>query len=259
MKSNGLKINRDIDDELSQRNCDEHGPYSAKVINLLGREITTKCPACDAMELSRDADRKKKIDADEKRIKFERAMGRACIPKRFAYKTFNEYESTTQEQKRALAIAQKYASCFDDRLSQGGGLVFCGSPGTGKTHLAASICTSVITAGRSAVFMSIIQAVRSVKATYARDSQISEAEAIKRLVGPDLLVLDEIGVQFGTKAEEIITFEIINGRYDAMKSTILISNLSEVELGEFIGIRILDRMKEGGGAVVPFTWESHRK
>ena len=44
-----------------------------------------------------------------------------------------------------------------------------------------------------------------------------------------------------------------------MRPTILISNLTEEELGKYIGDRIIDRMKEGQGAVIKFDWESYRK
>jgi DNA replication protein DnaC len=43
-----------------------------------------------------------------------------------------------------------------------------------------------------------------------------------------------------------------------MRPTILISNLTVGELGAFIGERALDRMKEGGGAVLAFDWTSRR-
>lgn len=75
----------------------------------------------------------------------------------------------------------------------------------------------------------------------------------------DLLIIDEVGVQFGSESEKIILFEIINERYEQMKPTILISNLSEDELSRYVGERIIDRMREGKGAVINFDWESYRK
>ncbi|KAA6208087.1 ATP-binding protein, partial [Avibacterium paragallinarum] len=43
------------------------------------------------------------------------------------------------------------------------------------------------------------------------------------------------------------------------KPTILISNLSEDELSRYVGERIIDRMREGKGAVINFDWESYRQ
>ena len=100
---------------------------------------------------------------------------------------------------------------------------------------------------------------RDIKNSWNRDSQISEERAIKTYTDKDLLIIDEIGIQFGSEAEKIILFEIINTRYEQMKPTILISNLSEQELGAYIGERVLDRMMEGQGAIIAFDWESYRK
>lgn len=97
-----------------------------------------------------------------------------------------------------------------------------------------------------------------VKDTYRRDSDTSESEIIKRLAFPHLLIIDEIGVQYGSDAEKNILFDIINERYESLRPTILISNLNLPKLAEYAGDRVIDRMKEGGGKVLIFDWKSHR-
>ena len=74
----------------------------------------------------------------------------------------------------------------------------------------------------------------------------------------DLLVIDEVGVQFGTDTEKMILFEILNERYENLKPTILISNLSIESLKKFTGDRVIDRMKENKGKVLIFNWNSAR-
>jgi DNA replication protein DnaC len=53
-------------------------------------------------------------------------------------------------------------------------------------------------------------------------------------------------------------FAIINGRYEQMRPTVVISNLSGDQLPLAMGERCVDRLREGGGVVVPFDWESQR-
>lgn len=65
-------------------------------------------------------------------------------------------------------------------------------------------------------------------------------------------------MQFGSEAEKLILFEIINTRYEKMRPTILISNLPKDELSAFIGERVIDRMNDGGGCTLAFTWDSYR-
>jgi len=239
--------------------CDYHGEYKAKVIECLGREIVRKCPKCEAARKEREVEAERKAEMYRKQEIVARLLKHAGIPKRFHGRGFDNYRTEGQAQEVALKVTQAYADRFEDRLAHGGGLVLCGRPGTGKTHLAIAIANQIMGTGRSAVFMTVIKAVRSVKETYSRDSERSESDAIQALVMPDLLILDEVGVQFGTEAEKLILFEILNGRYEEMKPTIVISNLEEGELGEYLGDRVLDRMQEGGGAVIPFTWGSYRQ
>lgn len=150
------------------------------------------------------------------------------------------------------------AEGFDDSLTHGTSLLMCGKPGTGKSHLAAAMAQAVIKQGRSAVYTSVLRAVRSIKDTYRKDSDITEQAAINAYVLPDLLILDEVGVQFGSETEKMYLFEILNGRYESLKPTIVITNLSPSEVSAYLGERIVDRLAEGGGGTLVFDWESYR-
>lgn len=90
-----------------------------------------------------------------------------------------------------------------------------------------------------------------------RSSDKTETQVMRHFMEPDLLVVDEVGVQFGTETERMFLTEIINDRYNYMKPTILIGNLTLDEMKLAIGERALERFKEGG-KVVAFNWSSHR-
>ena len=51
---------------------------------------------------------------------------------------------------------------------------------------------------------------------------------------------------------------MLNERYELRKPTIFLSNLASDELADFLGERVMDRLREDGGRVVPFAWESYR-
>ena len=151
--------------------------------------------------------------------------GRAAIPARFADKRLDNF-APHAEPRRALELARRYADGFGaEAAKSGASLVFCGGVGAGKTHLAVGIAHRLMEQGRIAVFTSVINAIRRVKDTYRRDSGQSEAQ-VAGFIRPDLLILDEVGVQFGSETEKMILFEIINGRYEQLKPTIVISNLA---------------------------------
>ncbi|WP_043914033.1 ATP-binding protein, partial [Candidatus Regiella insecticola] len=105
---------------------------------------------------------------------------------------------------------------------------------------------------------SALRLTREVKSTWAKEATKTESQVMKRVTGIDLLIIDEIGVQFGSETEKLILFDIINTRYENMKPTLLLSNLPQEALSTYLGERVLDRMHEGGGCTLAFTWESYR-
>lgn len=234
--------------------CDKHGEY----ISLNLANIWTGCGECsEEKQKLEDQDRAIKLQEEWERKTLERKIGRARIPERFLSRNFDNYVVDSPESEKALKAALNYASTFAE--NKGASLIFHGKVGTGKTHLAVSIANYLLNTGFQPVFTSVYKAMMKIKESYSRDSEFTEKESIDMFIEPDLLILDEVGVQFNSETEKMYLFEIINGRYENMKSTILISNMNIKELENCIGTRVLDRLREGGGKAVYFGWDSHRK
>lgn len=190
---------------------------------------------------------------------WQRKIGDAGIPERFRDRRLETYVARTEGQRRALAFARSYADGFDAALKTGRSALFIGKPGTGKTHLAVGVGLQIMERdSRSVLFLTVMRAVRRVKDTWGRNSTQSESEAIASLVFPDLLILDEVGVQFGSDAERLILFDVLNERYEKRRPTLLLSNFTRDEVQAFLGERIFDRLREDGGEFIPFDWDSHR-
>ena len=239
-------------------NCEKHGPFEQKSQVVLNKVFKSNCPGCSEERKAAELEGAKRQDTEARKAKIRKLLGEAGIPKRFSMRTFDNYKTESLEQSQALAVATYFARDFDRFLESGASLMFCGKPGTGKTHLAAAIANSVCEQGRSAVFMSVLKATRMVKDTWKKGSDVGESQVYKGLIEPDLLILDEVGVQFGSDAEKLILFEILNGRYENVKPTIVISNLLPAEIMEYLGERVIDRLQEGGGSTVVFGWDSYR-
>ena len=56
----------------------------------------------------------------------------------------------------------------------------------------------------------------------------------------------------------MFVFDVIDGRYRNMLPTIIASNLNMDGIKECVGERCVDRMREDGGKVVAFDFESQR-
>lgn len=243
--------------------CGTHGAYVSTVTTYdIGLEepsiITSRCPGCaEDRRLAEEAKRAQEA-AREREHNVLSLFRWSGIPPRFSDRSFEDYAAVTQGQKIALSVCRAYAEKWPDKVKSGASLILSGAPGTGKTHLACAIAKGVMQAHlASTLFMTVSAMLRSIKETYRKGSERSEQEAIDAFGDPDLLILDEVGVQVGSDHEKLLMFEVLNERYQAMLPTILISNLSVDELEAFLGHRVMDRYRECG-SVLAFDWQSHR-
>lgn len=241
--------------EREQRQCILHGEFTS----LLIKGEWSGCVGCmKAADIVREDAQREQWRKELRAREWAKKLGRAAIPEKFADRTLCSYAPETDGQHRALARAKWYADNFDEALLHGTCLLLCGHKGTGKTHLAIGIAHQVMKAGRSALFISVARAIRSIKETYDKGCDRTEAQAYRDLIEPDLLILDEAGIGFGSDFEKNALLEIINGRYETSRPTIMTSNLAAPALEEAIGERSFDRLREGGSKLVVFDWDSHR-
>lgn len=236
--------------------CDIHGPFQARC--FIG-SIWSRCPTCGAESAAREkAEREAKERADRRQA-WQRRIGDAGIPERFQNRSLQSFVVETDAQARALEFASAYAGSFDDALATGRSALFLGRPGTGKTHLAVGVGLRIMHRdNRTVLFTTVMRAIRRVKDTWRRESRETETQAVACLVFPDLLILDEVGVQFGSDTEKLILFDVLNERYQKRRPTLLLSNLTLDEVKAYLGERVFDRLREDGGEAVTFDWPSWR-
>ena len=236
--------------------CATHGPFEAKC--FIG-SIWSKCPTCSAEAAAREKTERETKEREDRRQVWMRKIGEAGIPERFQNRSLQSFVAETDAQAAALQFATAYADDFDDALATGRSALFIGKPGTGKTHLAVGIGLRIMHRdNRTVLFTTVMRAIRRVKDTWGRESRESETQAIAALVFPDLLILDEVGVQFGSDTEKLILFDVLNERYEKRRPTLLLSNLTLDDVKSYLGERVFDRLREDGGEAIPFDWASWR-
>ena len=239
-----------------QATCETHGDFESKC--FIGT-VWSKCPVCSKEAEEREQANRQKAEAEARLAAWQKRIGQSGIPERFHDRSLDNFIATTDPQRKALAFAQVYAEEFDQVLAAGRSALFVGKPGTGKTHLAAAIGLQIMRKqSRAVLFTTVMRAVRRVKDSWHRDSIETESQAVSALVFPDLLILDEVGVQFGSEFEKNIIFDVLNERYEKRRPTILLSNLAVADVTAYLGERVLDRIREDGGARIVFDWESYR-
>lgn len=237
--------------------CLTHGDYTATGTRYMGRrEIWTGCAFCAAERTLRERQSEAERLATATRARMESMIDDAAIPLRFIGRSLANFRAETKEQKQALMVSQDYARTFAANLRSGKGLIFSGLPGTGKSHLATAILQAIMPE-HNGLYITCMGVIRAVRGTWRKDSEKSESQVLNALGGADLLVLDEIGVQYGTDGEQTILFDVLDRRYRDMRPTILLTNQGMDGFKSFVGDRSYDRLTETNRWVA-FDWGSYR-
>ena len=179
----------------------------------------------------------------------ERMIAEARIPKRYEHCDLDSYLPNDESQKKAKIFVQR----FLDKYPQiDVGLLFLGTCGVGKTHLAVALLKQVMTqTGDGGLFYDFRDLLREIQASWNSVSQTSELDVLKPVLDAKVLVLDELGANKPTDWVRDTIAHIINCRYNDKKLTIFTSNYldtpakpGEESLADRIGVRLRSRLFE---------------
>ena len=245
-------------EKMVSRDCEVHGPYTARQLYYkhLNRWYETGCPICEGLETERERAEWEKQDLERRVRNRERKFNERGIPRRFRETKLEDYVADTAEKRKVLAIITDYLEKQEEVGEVGRSLLLYGNVGTGKTRLATSVVKGWKGVG---YYITAREYTRLIRSTYSNGSAVTEQDIVDRFTDYSVLVIDEIGKQFSTDSEKYAIFDIINARYNEMQPTILVSNMSIIDIEDFLGKPTLDRIKENGGQAILFDWESFRQ
>jgi DNA replication protein DnaC len=180
-------------------------------------------------------------------IKAKRKQSRRLgtgIPKRFRGVGFDRQPIADMDPALVREI-RAYVRDVDGNLDKGKGLWLFGDVGTGKTSLAMLVSKAALEAGRSVAIYSMPRLLSDIKETYEDRSETSYMQLFERLVGVDLLHIDDLGAEKRTEWVLEQLYSIINERWQEQRSVIVTTNLIDVdELRDQIGPRTVSRLHE---------------
>jgi DNA replication protein DnaC len=193
--------------------CPRHGKYRGapiKTFGFPGKEthiIAPECPECKRGETRRERE-KAELEKKERLVNNYKRMN---IGKKFWDESFETFDAYTDELKKHLATARKFAEKPEGKL------VMLGEHGNGKNHLAASILktTGGLIYRAYEIGLLLRQAINGTTTEY---------DVLARLCKTPLLDIDEIEKLKDSEAKNHWLSYVVGKRYDDMLPVIFIGN-----------------------------------
>jgi DNA replication protein DnaC len=189
----------------------------------------------------------------------------ARIPERYRHCSLDTFDPSfpgaDASLKEGLIIARRFVDEYPIDTA-GKGLLFVGTVGTGKTHLAVGVLRRLVREkGVHGLFCDYRELLKSIQNSYNPQVATTELELLKPVFAAEVLVLDDLGAQKPNEWVWDTVALILNARYNDKQSTIITTNyadlpaasgsLSDAEragrdltLGDRIGDRMRSRLAE---------------
>ena len=148
-------------------------------------------------------------------------------------------ESPRQHMADIINYCREYTACFSVTNDS---LLLTGATGIGKTHLCLAIARGVAEQGYGVVYGSVQPLIRQMEAEHFGRAQ---GDSESQLVECDLLVLDDLGMEFDTPFSRACIYNVLNARLLEGKPTIISTNLSYTALQARYGDQIASRISGG--------------
>ena len=166
------------------------------------------------------------------------AMGEPELT-RFQFENFDPTgRGLRGESRRNLEGAFRLARHWADQPD--GWLVFLGSNGCGKTHLAAAITGYRLEQGDKVAFANVPDLLDELRATFAPGSPERFDRRFRRLLEAPLLVLDDLGAQQASAWAGEKLYQILNHRHLQRTPTIVTTNRELKDMEPRIASRLAD-------------------
>ncbi|MEO1646315.1 MAG: ATP-binding protein, partial [Chloroflexota bacterium] len=156
--------------------------------------------------------------------------------------TFDEFDvenNLTKDESQRLMRAAR--SAFEYAQAPLGWLLFTGSFGSGKTHLAASIANFRRAQGDEVVLLTAPDLLDYLRTSFSKDSSTTLDRLLDQLRNTSLLVLDDLGVEAPKQWAQEKLFQLLDYRYVGRLPTIITTAKNIDEINPRLVSRLLDQ------------------
>jgi DNA replication protein DnaC len=157
------------------------------------------------------------------------------------------------DERATLYAAYRAAQGFAEGPAEW--IVFSGSYGCGKTHLAAAIANHRISLRQPAIFVTVPDLLDHLRATFSPQSSISYDKLFEQVRKAPLLILDDLGTESATAWAREKLYQLFDYRYNARLATVVTTAQRIDELDPRIRSRLQDQRR---CQIYPITAPSYR-
>ncbi|MCE7947089.1 MAG: AAA family ATPase [Chloroflexi bacterium CFX4] len=147
--------------------------------------------------------------------------------------------SLNEAQRRAAKAAAEIALHYAEMPE--GWLLFEGSYGTGKTHLAAAIANHAIERGAPVLFITTPDLLDHLRGAFGPSSETAYDELFERIRKASLLVVDDLGAESPTAWAIEKLYQLFNDRHRYRLPTVITTNRDPAQIEPRIRSRLLDQ------------------
>jgi DNA replication protein DnaC len=163
------------------------------------RTAITECPVCNGSgwKTAEASDGRRRAERCECRIqgRGEHLLAQAKIPRRYEHCELADFEADYNGANSSLAMARLAAGRFvEDYPQEKTGLLFTGSIGVGKTHLAVGIIRELmLSKSIQCLFVDYRELLKEIQNSYNPSVSATEMAILRPVFDAEVLVLDELG------------------------------------------------------------------
>lgn len=211
---------RDADGLLVCGKCGKRKEHRLPAIPALGKEARTVHVPCECVERER-----REREEQERRYKAERLAEKRreeCFRNSGFFRdcSFRTDDGRTPNQSK---LCRRFAETFDP--TDPGGLLLWGRVGTGKSFMSSAIANAVIDQGFSAIQTDIATVANVMESSFER-----RRANLDRILGTDLLLIEDLGAERCTEYMLGMVYTVIDGRYKSGKPMVITTNIQLADI-----------------------------
>ena len=163
---------------------------------------------------------------------------------RFEDFNLSYYDNLPEKHRSAMYKTLEYCKNYAEKFStHSDSLLFMGSTGLGKSHISLAIAGTVIEKGFGVVYGSTQSFASMIERERFKETE--NEDVATTLISADLLILDDLGVEFQSPYVTSVLYNIIDSRVMKNAPTIISTNLSKEDMQKKYSERLVSRIFGG--------------